>query len=62
MQNEINKSMAARGSEEYAFKILDPAVVPERPSYPQKLPWAIAGAIGGFILSLCYILMKAAMA
>jgi hypothetical protein len=32
LRNEINKEMLARGSPEYAFRILDPAVAPERPA------------------------------
>lgn len=32
LETEINKSMVARGREEYALKVLDPAFVPEKPS------------------------------
>jgi uncharacterized protein involved in exopolysaccharide biosynthesis len=46
LQTEINKEMLARGNDEYAFKILDPAVPPERPSTPPV--WLLmAGALIG---------------
>jgi uncharacterized protein involved in exopolysaccharide biosynthesis len=32
LETEINKEMVARGREEYALKVIDPAFVPERPS------------------------------
>jgi uncharacterized protein involved in exopolysaccharide biosynthesis len=51
LQSEINKEMLARGSDEYAFKILDPAVVPEKAASPQPA-LLIAMALGGS-LALC---------
>jgi uncharacterized protein involved in exopolysaccharide biosynthesis len=32
LETEINKEMLARGREEYALKVVDPAFVPEKPS------------------------------
>lgn len=52
LQTEINKEMLARGSEEYAFKILDPARPPERPSSPKPVLWIAIGFFGGLLLSL----------
>lgn len=46
LQNEINKEMLARGNDEYAFKILDPAKAPERPSTPPA-PILMLGALVG---------------
>jgi uncharacterized protein involved in exopolysaccharide biosynthesis len=52
LQSEINKEMLARGNDEYAFKILDPAVPPERPSTPPAT-FLMAGAfIGSLGLAL----------
>jgi uncharacterized protein involved in exopolysaccharide biosynthesis len=59
MQKEINTVMLARGSEEYAFKVLDPATVPERPSFPQKLLWILAGTLAGLFASASVILLRA---
>jgi uncharacterized protein involved in exopolysaccharide biosynthesis len=44
---EIRKAMLAQGSNEYALRVVDPAVAPEKPASP--LPWLwclIGGAIG----------------
>jgi len=51
LENEINKMMLARGNNEYAFKVLDPAFAPERASSPDLLLWTIGGVFGGFLIS-----------
>jgi uncharacterized protein involved in exopolysaccharide biosynthesis len=51
MQGEINKSMLARGADEYAFRIIDPARPPERKTSPITALWAVMGALAGFFLS-----------
>jgi uncharacterized protein involved in exopolysaccharide biosynthesis len=58
LQNEINKVMLARGSMEYAFRILDPAVAPDNPHSPQKLIWLLAGMFGGFCISVFVVLLR----
>ena len=52
LQNEINKQMLARGSDEYAFKILDPAAPPEVPSSPRPKLWTFLAFFGGLALSI----------
>jgi uncharacterized protein involved in exopolysaccharide biosynthesis len=42
MEGEIKKQMLARGSEEYALKVIDPAVVAERPTSPHVVLWILA--------------------
>jgi uncharacterized protein involved in exopolysaccharide biosynthesis len=44
LQTEISKSMLARGNDEYALKVIDPAISPEKPSSPLPLYW-MAGAL-----------------
>jgi uncharacterized protein involved in exopolysaccharide biosynthesis len=56
METELNKSMLARGSEEYAFKVLDPATAPEKPSSPNKLAWLLGGYFGGLLVSITAVL------
>jgi LPS O-antigen subunit length determinant protein (WzzB/FepE family) len=56
LENEIKKIMLARGSEEYAFKIIDPATVPERPSSPNPIIWSIVGSIAGILLASLAVL------
>jgi len=52
MENEINKEMLARGSDEYALKVLDPAVPPEAPYSPQPLMWTLIGLFSGVLLCI----------
>ncbi len=47
----VNKMMIAKGTSEFALKVLDPAVAPEKPSSPQPAIWALAGFFGGGLLS-----------
>lgn len=52
LETQINKAMLSRGSEEYAFKVLDPAIAPEQPSTPPPIVWVLAGIFTGFIAAL----------
>jgi uncharacterized protein involved in exopolysaccharide biosynthesis len=58
LESEISKGMVARGSREYAFKILDPAVAPERPTTPDPPIWILGGALGGLFLSSALVLLR----
>ena len=52
LENEINKEMLARGTKEYALKVLDPAQPPEKPSSLRLPVWVFLGFAGGLGLSL----------
>jgi LPS O-antigen subunit length determinant protein (WzzB/FepE family) len=52
LQTQINKAMIARGTEQYALKVLDPAQAPERPSSPRPILWTAAALLAGFLVSL----------
>ena len=58
METEINRSMIARGTEEYAFKVLDPATVPETPSSPRKVLWLLGGLAVGVFLSISWVFVR----
>jgi uncharacterized protein involved in exopolysaccharide biosynthesis len=60
MQNEINKEMLARGSDEYALKVVDPAFAPEEPYSPQPVMWVLIGLFAGLLLSLFAAFLKVA--
>jgi uncharacterized protein involved in exopolysaccharide biosynthesis len=60
LEVEINKIMLARGNNEYAFKILDPAFAPERPSSPSVAVWLIAGFGLGLVLAGLVLLIWSA--
>lgn len=52
MESEIKKEMLARGSAEYALKVIDPAVAPEEPTFPRPLLMIAAGIVGGLVLGV----------
>lgn len=49
---ELRKSMVAQGTREFAFRVVDPAVVPEKYSYPNKMTWLITAGMGSFSISI----------
>jgi uncharacterized protein involved in exopolysaccharide biosynthesis len=57
LQGEINKSMLARGSSEYALKIIDPARTAEKQSSPIKSLWIIIGLFSGAFLAIAATLI-----
>lgn len=52
LESQINKEMIARGTDEYAFKVLDPAIAPERKSSPQPLLWVVVALVASQILAV----------
>ena len=60
LQTEINRQMLARGNEEYAFKVLDPAMPPERPTTPPPLSLVLGGLLGGLMLTTIVVFSRLA--
>jgi uncharacterized protein involved in exopolysaccharide biosynthesis len=58
LQNEIKQAMLARATEEFALKVIDPAVVPEKAVFPDKPVWTISGFIGGLLVSILFVLVR----
>jgi uncharacterized protein involved in exopolysaccharide biosynthesis len=52
MESEIKQQMVARGNEEYALVVIDPAVAPEKQSFPEPVLWTAGGSILGLMLGL----------
>ena len=50
IEQEIKKVMLAQGTEEYAFKVVDPAVVPEERASPKRTLITLGGLVLGFII------------
>ncbi|MDP9065178.1 MAG: Wzz/FepE/Etk N-terminal domain-containing protein [Pseudomonadota bacterium] len=48
LENEMKKAMLAQGSREYALKVIDPAVPPEKRSSPIPVLWISLGFLLGF--------------
>jgi uncharacterized protein involved in exopolysaccharide biosynthesis len=45
METEIKKQMVAYGGTDYAFRMVDPPVVPERKDFPHRLLFLLGGAV-----------------
>jgi uncharacterized protein involved in exopolysaccharide biosynthesis len=60
LQSEISKGMIAQGTEEYAFKVIDPAIVAEKAAFPQKTIWVLAAFFGSQILAVFYAFCRIA--
>lgn len=58
LENEIKRAMLANGNNEYAFKIIDPAVPPEIPFTPGKLVWVLLGVFLGLGGSIGFLLAR----
>jgi len=61
LETEINKEMLARGREEYALKVLDPAFVPEKPSSAGPVLLALLGFGLGCTVSVLLVFGKRAL-
>jgi uncharacterized protein involved in exopolysaccharide biosynthesis len=61
LRNEINNAMLARGNEEYAFKIIDAATVPEKKASPKPLLWVVSGFTIGAGCSALFLLIRNAL-
>jgi len=55
LKEEVNKEMIAKGRDEYALKVLDPARIPERSSTPSTLFLTALGFAAGLVLSALYV-------
>jgi uncharacterized protein involved in exopolysaccharide biosynthesis len=52
MEEEIKKEMVAEGRQDFALRVIDPAVPPQRPSAPRRFLWVAAGILAGLFLGL----------
>jgi uncharacterized protein involved in exopolysaccharide biosynthesis len=58
MEGELKSAMMARGDRNFALKVIDPAVPPEKPSSPVAAVWTLGGFMGGLFLSMGYVIMR----
>ena len=61
LDEQINKEMLAKGREQYALKVIDPAFAAEKPSSPGPLLLSALGFIGGWLLSVFVVFGKRAL-
>jgi uncharacterized protein involved in exopolysaccharide biosynthesis len=60
IQQQIESIMLANVKEEYAFKVIDPAVVPDADDYikPSRLLWVVGAFFSSLLLSFGYIIFR----
>ncbi|MHB1828461.1 MAG: hypothetical protein ACYCV6_12305 [Steroidobacteraceae bacterium] len=54
METELKTLMIATGRKQFAFRVVDPAIAPQRQISPRPLLWTLAGALFGIIAG-CFI-------
>ena len=57
IEEQIKNKMLADASPEYAFIAVNPSMVPERKSQPQRALICILGFVLGIIFSIIYIIL-----
>ena len=61
MEEEIKKEMVARGRDEFALRVIDPAVPPEKKSFPRPILWTAGAFLGGIFLGLLVSVLRETM-
>jgi uncharacterized protein involved in exopolysaccharide biosynthesis len=61
MESEIKRLMVARNPETAPLRVIDPAVVPERPVRPQRALIVIVGVLSGGLLGGAIVLARSAL-
>lgn len=57
IQAETKRQMLASGRKDFALRVIDPAVVPERPSSPGLIISVFCGALAGFVVAIFVLLV-----
>jgi uncharacterized protein involved in exopolysaccharide biosynthesis len=61
METQINSAMLANIQHQYAFKVIDPAVAPEKKSGPKRAVMILIGTLlGAFLAAVCLFALYAA--
>lgn len=58
VEAQVQKQMLARGSNDFAFKVVDPAVTPLEPSFPKMWLMLAVGVFLGFFLAVAVVMAK----
>ena len=58
IQSQTETMMLANVREEYVFKTIDPAIVPEKKSEPKRALICVLGTLLGGFLALIYVLVR----
>jgi uncharacterized protein involved in exopolysaccharide biosynthesis len=61
METEIKKEMVAKGRDEFALRVIDPAQTPEKESFPRPVLWTAGAILGGIFLGLLVSVLRETM-
>jgi len=61
LEGEMQKLMLARGNEEFAFKVIDPATPPKQRDAPKRALIAIVATLAGGFLGLLAVFLRKAV-
>lgn len=61
LESELQNLMLARGTQEFAFRIIDPAQPPDRRVRPKRALIAIVGTLAGGVFSLIWVFLGHAL-
>jgi uncharacterized protein involved in exopolysaccharide biosynthesis len=61
LEGEMQKLMLARGNEEFAFKVIDPATPPKQRDAPKRALVAIVATLAGGFLGLLAVFLRKAI-
>jgi uncharacterized protein involved in exopolysaccharide biosynthesis len=59
MENEYKQAMLAGGNDEYALKVIDPALPPETPSSLRRGFVVLGGLLGGLFIAFLFVFVRA---
>ena len=58
IEQKTQKAMLASVREDYAFKIIDPGIIPDERSYPNRTQIVILGSGATFLIGLLYVFLS----
>mgnify|MGYP001408701211 CR=1 FL=1 len=58
IEQKTQKAMLASVREDYAFKIIDPGIIPDKRSYPNRTQIVIVGSAATFVMGLFFVLVS----
>lgn len=62
LETETQKLMVARGTKQFAFRVVDPAAVPKWRSSPKRTVWVALGVLTGGLAGLFAVFLRASLA
>jgi uncharacterized protein involved in exopolysaccharide biosynthesis len=58
MESEMKNAMMAAVRTDFAFEVIDPPVVPEKPAWPNRILLAVVGFFLGGMIGVLVVLMR----